>query len=454
MAGRPRIFCLMARFPSFALTAALGFGLLFSAAKISAAELSEPAARYESLPAPAFRDDPARPAAAPTAQAIDSLAREDGAAAAATLADKALNASRTTYGAASPRTILPLANRAHARIRAGDLGGALTDYRAAIDLAEKDGGPRDARLGDLWYGLGYAHLSAGQSGAAADAFRNALQLHRITRGLYATDQLDSLHGLAVSQRLLGRVDDADDAQLRRVDIAERAYGADAVRTAEVYVSVGRWFRNVGRGVYAVTLHSSAVEMLSRGSRDDPALFEPLVELALSGSEWRRGPDEIPPPGFVPPNLALDRAEKLADSRADLGPADRAAQFIRIGDVYFLMGKRDTALRLYARATPLLRASGAVSPFDQPVFLNFRVPHLDPVPGTGGYVLAEFSVDASGRPRDPRIAESQPQALGDTAGKLLVNALRNARLRPRLVNGQTVDSPAQRFRLAVRGDSAS
>jgi hypothetical protein len=54
------------------------------------------------------------------------------------------------YGPRDARTITPLINLAHSRQRAGEVAAALTDYRAAIELAEASGGPRDARLFEAW----------------------------------------------------------------------------------------------------------------------------------------------------------------------------------------------------------------------------------------------------------------------------------------------------------------
>lgn len=430
--------------------------LLFAFAMISmaaqAGEILEPAVRDESGKAPGFVTDPARPADAPTPEALGAIGAEDGAAAAVTLASKAVTASRVAYGPKDPRVALSILNLATARQRAGDTPGALRDYHAAIESLESDGGPRDPRLFDAWYGVGYAHLQAGHFSAAATALETALQLHRINRGLYSVGQLEVLHTLAVAQRARGQVEEADELQIRRMYVAERVHGLGTMRVADVYVSGGRWFRNVGRPYEALRLHALAIQIYETKSKDDPRLFDPLIEAALAGSERRRDPDELPLVGVPTPAGAMSRAERLAEARKDGTPAERADDLIRVGDAHFVMGRRDSALKVYAKATTVLAATGIRPPFDEAAFLVFQAPRPAPLQGPPGYALAEFTVDTGGKARDVRIVEQQPTGLPAAVTHALAGAIKQAKLRPRVVNGKFVETAGVRYRLPVRGGS--
>lgn len=417
------------------------------------AELREPAIRGEAAPRPLLREDSHRPAEAPSAAAIDSVSAEDGAAAGVQLASKALAASRIAYGPRDARTVTPLVNLAHAKQRAGDTSAALIDYRMAIELAEKAGGPRDPRLYEAWNGAAYAHLAAGQFESAVEAYETALQLHRVNQGLYSEEQLGLLHALAIATRASGKAEDADEWQMRRLDVGQRQYALGTPEVAQLYVSVGRWYRSVGRANEAIGLHALAVEILEKPSKDDPRLIEPLIELALSGSERRRGVDEGPLPGSLQPAAALSRAEKLVDARSDGAASDRARSLIRLGDVHMGLARKEAALRVYAKASALLASTGEKAPFEEPVFLKFQPPRPDPIPGKPGYVLAEFDIDDNGKVKDVKIIETQPSVLPPTVGARLSTALRAARLRPRIENGKTVASKGLRYRLPVRGGSA-
>lgn len=431
----------------------LAFPLLLAAAATPAAyELPEPTNQGEAAFAPRLQEDPARPADAPTAAAIDAILAEDGAAASVTLATRALSASSAAYGQRDSRLSAPLVNLSTARQRAGDVPGALRDYQSAIDLIEAGGGPRDPRLFEAWYGLGYASLYAGSYRAAADALATALQLHRVNQGLYSAGQLDVLHALALALRANGKTEDADQVQLRRMEVATRVYGAESPELAKLFISGGRWFRGSGHYGQSVHLHGLALAIFQEKDKNDPRLIEPLIEIALSGSERRRDPDELPAPGVLQPGAALAQAERLAAARTDGSAIERSAALVRIGDVHWLIGRRDQALRAYSKAAAVLAPEGRQPPFAQPSFISFRVPRPAPLPEGDGFVLAEFGVETDGDTREVRIVESQPATIPASVGASLVSALRQARMRPQISNGKPVASSAVRYRLLVRGGS--
>lgn len=416
------------------------------------------------LAVPALPDNPSRPAEAPTRLAIESSLAQDGPEAALDLAQRAVTASLRRYGADDGRLAIPLIQRAHVRQAGGDASGALIDYRRAIALAEATGGPRDARLSAAWYGLGYLHLASGQAAAASSALATALQLHRLNHGLYSAGQLDVLQALAVSARAAGADDQADQWQIRRIEVGERVHAKAPLLLAQVYLSAGRWFGDAGRSGNAISLHALAVQTLdNNGGREQPALFEPLLELALSAGQRRREFDQASLPPKLRPQTTLSRAEHLleaeeVDARAAItaDPATLsalAARWIRLGDVHLILGRSDDAETAYARALQLRASAGAPSSdFEQPAFLQFQPP-LPLAASRDGRLVAEFDVDTRGRTLRPRIVERLPEDLPTTLDAALLQALRGARLRPALRQGKPVASEGVRFELQIRGDSA-
>lgn len=420
-------------------------------ASAQAAELSTPSA-VQRIAAPAIPEDPHRPATAPGRAAIQASLEQDGAPAALVLAQRSVTESRAAYGPQDDRVTVPLIQLAHVRLALGDAGEALDHYRDAIALAEARGGPRDARLFPAWYGLGYLHLARGQAPAAESAFGTALQLHRLNHGLYSAGQLDILQALAVSARAAGRDEDARQWQIRRIEVAERVHREAPAVLASLYVSAGRWLRDTGATEDAIALHQLALQTLEKnGGREQAALFEPLVELALSGGQRRHDFDQTPlPPGLQPAAL-LTRAERLLQAMASADPADAATDWTRLGDANFVLGRRDPALAAYAQALIRYRQTGRAAPFDRPAFLRFEPPLA--TAERPGEIVAEFEVDDSGRAIKPRLVQRQPEDLPEALGSRLLQALRSARLRPVIQDGRAVAAPAQRYRFTVRGDSA-
>lgn len=437
------------------LSRMLCLALVLATGVATAFELEAPPSSAKDLAPPRVIDDPARPVDAPTTLAIQAALDEGSATNARTLAERALLSSRTAYGPRDPRTLPPLINLAHARQLAGDVAAALADYRAAIELAESSGGPRDKRLFDAWYGTGYAHLRAGEALPAADALATALQVHRVNAGLYSAGQIDVLHALALAHRANGKAELADELQYRRSLVADRVFAPGAPERLQTFLSVARWYREQGRIGEAVILQASAVRALEEaGSRDDPRLIDPLLELVQTASMRRIDPDERPLPSLAHPATALSRAQRIADAQSGQTPAAQAQTLIRIADVNLATGRRDAAYALYSRAETLLAQARTASPLSHPSFISFRPPSAESPKGSGaGFVLAEFSVDSQGRTRDVRIVESMPRNLAKELSARLISALRDARLRPRIHQGKPVESAGVRYRLPVREGSA-
>ncbi|MGQ0618453.1 MAG: tetratricopeptide repeat protein [Panacagrimonas sp.] len=433
----------------------LSITALAVSAGAGAIELPAPASSVEMPAPPRILDDQARPVDAPTHLAIQAAIDEGSPANAVTLAGQALAASRIAYGPTDLRIVTPLINQAHAKQQAGDVAGALADYRVAIELDENQGGPREPKLFDAWYGIGHTHQLAGQFSIASEALGTALQLHRVNQGLYSAGQLEVINALALAYRGQDKAEEADELQLKRVEVAERIYGLGTPELVPTYLSAARWYRAGGRISDAVALQGLAVSILEKAySRDDPRLVDPLLEVVLTASLRRPNPDERPLPNYAHPATSLTRARRIAEAQKTGTPVEQARTLIRIADVNFATGRRDVAYELYTKAEALLASVREPSPLAQPAFISFQPPVATAPAGAGtGFVLAEFSVDAQGRSRDVRIVESTPAGLPAGVGSRLTSALREARLRPRIDKGKPAATSGVRYRLPVREGSA-
>ena len=116
-----------------------------------------------------------------------------------------------------------------------------------------------------------------------------------------------------------------------------------------------------------------------------------------------------------------------------GPLVVAAHTLLVG-VYQQLGDP-------ARATPHCVAVGRLKPWEEPVA---RTPLYGPPPdypaaakGRDGYALVEFTIDAAGFVRDPKLLKTQGS---DSFGEPALLAINNWRYAPRVVDGQPVDTP--------------
>lgn len=395
--------------------------------------------------------DPAQAPGAPSSLQIEVAKIQDGPADALRLAARSLEHSEAAYGAADFRTIIPRTHLAYARLWAGQAVPAQSEFRKAIDLLERAAVPRDRRLFEAWYGLGAAQFEAGLLDPAAESFTTAWQFHRIQQGLFSADQLDVLNALALTETRRGKLKDAERWQARRLEVVERTLPLDSPKRALTLISVGRWFRDLGRLPEAVALHQRAIAIKEKAhGADSPELVGALLDLALSlGRVERRGFRGNSVQGSQQ-DRALARAFRIATRGGDT-PLERRVHLLHlIGDVSWVVGRRGGATEAYDHAAGLLRGrAGSRASFPAPHFLSFKPPSTRELEAAGDdLVVAEFAVDRLGRARHIEIVETSQAANVDELGGHLVRALQRAQLRPRMEGGRPVTTSEVRYRLVA------
>lgn len=421
---------------------------------VFALELKYDPPAYPSPPQRRLLADGFAAARAPTSLLIEVAKIQDGPQDALRLATRALKQSEIAYGVNDPRTIVPRINLAYANVWTGQTLGALGAFRKSIELAERVADPRDPRLFEAWYGLGAAQFAARLFDSSAESFATALQFHRSRKGLYSADQLGVLQALALAETQRGRLKQAERWQTRRVEVAERAVPEDNPDRARTYISVGRWFRDIGKSADAVKLHMRAVAIKEKvHGPDSPELIGALLDLALSvGQQQRPGFRGDSGPGSLQ-DSALSRAFRIADTNRQTSADERARLFHLIGDANWLVGRRGAATDAYDRAATLqLGRASADARFAAPTFLSFKAPKASAETADGGaLVVAEFAVDRLGRARHIRIVESANAPNASELRTSLVRALQRAQLRPRIERGQPVKTSNVRYRLLASND---
>ncbi|MDE2148860.1 MAG: tetratricopeptide repeat protein [Gammaproteobacteria bacterium] len=420
---------------------ALALGMLLATAA-DGIDLELAAPRPEPLAPPQLMMEADLPPAAPSyPQLPAALAGGGDLDAAAMLAQQMLDATAAAYGEKDGRAAVALVNLATVHERQGRYDAAIGEYRQALDRLQDQAGLRDPRQITPWYGLGLSYFQTGDYADAAAAFQNALQLHRMSYGLFRLGQLDFYAALARTYLALGRQRDADNYQIRRLTTAIRVLGADNPKLVPVIQAVARWYHDSGRHVVEHVLYSDIVKLLQHAhAPDEPKLFEFLIATARSALE---APQVSAGIGVREArSMASEILHRPADGSAT-PPAVQARQWLELGDLYFQTGDHEQALQSYRRAATLLDASGsqaAEAAFGRPVLLSMA-PLFSPPPvhsgAPSGFVEVEFTVTDDGRAADLKVLRSGPPgspAVTDKAAKL-VRALRDALFRPRILNGE-------------------
>jgi TonB family protein len=385
-----------------------------------------------------------------------------------------------------------LMNLALAQQRAGDYVAAEAGFQRVIELIEASGRMTSPRLARAYAGLGVTYHAARRFDLAAASLAPAIALSRRAEGLFNEDQLPLLEKQADALTELGRYEEALLAQRYALRVAARNEGERSLAVARQLESIGRWHTRV-RSFEAgrATLRAAAGLAESIAGPAATALVGPLTGLADNARRWLADPAirelgaeyeqrgslsydrGMPaPPSLSPGTIAaeglkaLERAAAIVDASPDASPALVAGVHSQLGDWHTARQAPEQARPSYVRAW---QAAGAApdgaslqqSLFGAPQLIRYLPPdswdryaRRPPEEAERLDVEIELTVAADGSVRGPRVVTA---AVDERLGNQALRAAQGARYRPRLADGQPVETPGVRIVqpfFVLRGEQAS
>lgn len=387
--------------------------------------------------------------------------------------------------AADERALVPaVLQHARARYSEHDYAGAHEAYERALALLESSTGHSSEELVEPLMGLTDSLAQMQRLPAAIDALTRAVAIVRRSSGLYDPRQYTLLEQLADLHSRTGDLDAAAASLAYMEPVSEKTHGARSVQHARSLTQIAQWQCRIGKFAAARDNYRDSIEKL-----DSRAHAEPLVdallgyarcsleELSVEGVatapeslDRYRGPlarsGRIDPasPAFnmriaqflrADGEQALVRAAGLVEATDSLDANRRIEVLLQAGDWFQTKGHVHAARKYYARAQTwaLRRTVGADDPLAAPVQVLYPVPAL----ALRGRLLpdsliiersleVEFTVRADGRIDGERVVVRD---LGKSAADEVMQALRVARFRPRVVGGKAVATDNVRFRQVFR-----
>lgn len=359
--------------------------------------------------------------------------------------------------------------------RAGYLDEAILMINQAVELLEGIT-PFHQDLYHVMMAKGYMLVYEGAFDEAEDALRHAQHISHRRQGVYAKDQLPALRLLTDVLANTGQVKDADQTQRFLLRVNEQIYGASSEEMIPSLTEVGEYFANRGRGLIVTQARTSSVFMVGRnrtielGEPEADTTYRARVfreaEMAFERSiaiiEDKYGSTDI---RLVEPLKGLSRtkflegyartnAEKpmeqmvlIVEQNPGSDAADKAKALVDLADLYIKTGD-GRAAETYEKAWAMLSGPEhedlRYELFGRPVRLlpeyNLR-PALEryPVdiePNQQLFVALNYNVLANGKVRRTEVTDSN---IPLRAQKATRNAVKLMRFRPRMVDGQLVDT---------------
>jgi eukaryotic-like serine/threonine-protein kinase len=196
---------------------------------------------------------------------------------------EALATNRRRLGPTHPRIALDLNDLGALRSRAGDYGAAEGLFREALEIREAALGPDHAHVAISLNNL--AHVLAQQAlhAQAAPLNRRALRIAREQWGDEHPTTALLMHNLALTERGLGRLQDAELNFLEAIGMLQRIFPDGHPMTSRPLAALGEMLTQQGRAARAEPLLRSALT-LRREAGDQPqgvAEVESLLGGALT-----------------------------------------------------------------------------------------------------------------------------------------------------------------------------
>ncbi|HET9446564.1 MAG TPA: energy transducer TonB [Steroidobacteraceae bacterium] len=312
--------------------------------------------------------------------------------------------------------------------------------------------------------LGNSLAASGHHEEAVPQLQRALSLQRSRYGLFDLRQQETLKTLADSLTALNRVPEAQDLMLYRVRVAEKNYGEANPRVIPSLCDLGDWFSENLMSVEARMTFQMALNIVgATPALRDPIIIEPLRGVARTRMRALSYPQsgdgrlvfakrrEFNREG----EAALKKAVQIVEADPSaIAPQTRIETLIQMGDWYQIKKSPREALAYYQRAWRVIRAAPSLPDsvtraFDVPLRVYYPTPPIvTHIPGVAAqdtqfhHVQVEFTVAADGSVKNARIVEhdTHDRYAGD-----VLDAVRDSRFRPKLVDGLPVAAPALTYR---------
>lgn len=351
----------------------------------------------------------------------------------------------------------------------------LADYQALIEALEIEQGPYADQLAEVLSGLGYNYQRLGEHEQAIDSFSRSIHLTRINRGPFAEEQIPLLHSLRTSMLAEAQLEELDQLQEYIYLVHSRALEAGDPRLEQATRDYVQWHRSAylqdlgNRNHRLLTLYQLSQNALApaepTGSLLIPQILGALqIAYLIDFHHGSRQPEfrvrvyqDRMGDAYTAEELRLQRlretnyrnglraAREIVEAAERETPEIRARALVAQGDWYRWQNKRVSARRSYIEAYQLLAGDHETvrsELFAEPTELPDDFIYL---PDAGldkreprGRARVRFDVNRDGRLQQPEILEMVPE---DDRGVeiALRRKLRNLYFRPRLEDGQPVDT---------------
>ncbi len=327
--------------------------------------------------------------------------------------------------------------------------------------------------------LGDARLGQGDYPGALESYSQAVQVSRVSDGLFTPDQVEAVYGQSEALQRLGDGKAATRREEYAYEVLARAYGTQDEAMLPGVFRLARWHKDAYNVFAARALYQQALKIHeANGKAGTPQAIPALQGLAetyrmerfppfyvddreagaliaaRSGGRFTNYEMPLQINSFPVAEQALQEVIRIRQEDADTGPTPVSEAILDLADWHLMWERFRKAHTLYEHVYERFEKVGSVDAaayFAEPVLLHFAAPKAPRPPPAGereeqalGFVEVQFEVSANGSVRDMKVVASEPEGLMDFPVR---RSLRSARYRPAMVDGKAAPYAGETYRHA-------
>lgn len=308
----------------------------------------------------------------------------------------------------------------------------------AVDIYRALVGPMSPELIEPYLELADNYSEAGDFTSALSAYGEARTIGRRNYGLLNEDQIAIIDDMSAAAEQLGQLEEAAQLQLEALVIVERNHSEASIEAIEAKYRYAAWLREHGQYEDALHIYYQIESVISDHFADDP-----LMKVRLLRERSRSMQVSAGDVGVGMPRSSLADALEILEAMPEPPPLLLAEVLVEMGDWQVRYARTRVPSSYYIRAWTLL---GQVENGDElrrqwfDELVPIEMPRIsqrgltDDPDAPAGHVIVFFTVDVSGHTQDIEITDSEPPGLKDSS---VLQVIRVARFRPRVVNGEIV-----------------
>ena len=325
--------------------------------------------------------------------------------------------------------------------------------------------------------LGDARFGQGDYPGALDSYSQAVQVSRVSDGLFTPSQVEAVYKQSEALQRLGDGEAATRREEYAYEVLARAYGTEDEAMLPGVFRLARWYKDAYNIFAARALYQQALKIYGANGKASTARAIPALQGLAETYRMERFPpfyvdDRESPsllasrPGgrfanydvplqinsFPVAERALQEVIRIRQKDAGTGPTPVSEAILDLADWHLMWEHFRKAHTLYEHVYERFEKVGSIDAatyFAEPVLLHFAAPKEPRPPPAGereeqtaGFVEVQFQVSANGSVRNMEVVASEPDGLMDFPVR---RSLRSARYRPAMVDGKAAPFEGEVYR---------